>query len=248
MSSIVLDNLAESNFEEYTVTASNDEIPRSSARSSTSVLDEYLTGFSNVECTATEAILMNRSINETESKTTGETTNEADTNTTNVINQHQSNRVIKRNKPKPCKINQCKRRKSEIELEEQAEFLRGITAKVEPKFDPCVGMNQKPYNRELKETIFSRIANERYKVRRIQRKKAKPTPSKGDVKTTKTAQMRLKYMRNEKVIPSVTEAHMKKYKKPPFKTIGVLRMCFEKLSETLEKLKKKSPSKKKVKK
>lgn len=167
----------------------------------------------------------------------------------------------KRPKPTPCPSASCRLSKkilsSRVDDKEDLDsspvnYVKGDLQEERAHFDRCVGIDTKPRTRDFKRTIFSKIAEESFKVRRVQRKKAKPAPIKGKVKTTKAAQLRFKFIRNQDVSSSLTEAHMKKYHKPPFKTVGVLRLCYEKLSEKLEKLKihrgrSKSPAKKKTK-
>ncbi|KAK7604787.1 hypothetical protein V9T40_005973 [Parthenolecanium corni] len=160
-----------------------------------------------------------------------------------------------RTKPTPCVSADCRLGKKILTApvdEENVDTVgKGDLQEERMRFDRCAGIDTTPRTREFKRTIFSKIAEESFKVRRVRRKKAKPAPIKGKVKTTKAAQLRFKYIRNQDVSSSMTEAHMKKYRKPPFKTVGVFRVCYEKLSEKLEKLKirrgrSKSPAKKKT--
>ncbi len=151
--------------------------------------------------------------------------------------------------PRECPVVSCAKggilkRKEELVLPDEEEE--------EVKFDRCAGVDTNRKKQEFVETIFTRLAKESYKVRRIRRKKAKPTPLKKKAKGTKTTQLRSQYTRKEKIVPSTTAAHFKLFRKPPFKNVGVFRLCYEKLGETLEKLRirkrKKSPSRRRTKK
>lgn len=143
-----------------------------------------------------------------------------------------------RPKPTPCPATGCRLGKKPLKArDEDADAGKGDLREERARFDRCAGVDTAPRTRDFTRTVFSEIAEESFKVRRVRRKKAKPAPAKAKVKTTKAAQLRFKFIRNQDVASSVTEAHMKKYRKPPFKTVGVLRLCYEKLSEKLEKLK-----------
>ena len=144
-----------------------------------------------------------------------------------------------RSKPTPCPATGCRLGKKPRQLrdEDAADAGNGDPREERARFDRCAGVDTAPRTRDFARTVFSEIAEESFKVRRVRRKKAKPAPAKAKAKTTKAAQLRFKFIRNQDVASSVAEAHMKKYRKPPFKTVGVLRLCYEKLAERLEKLK-----------
>lgn len=117
---------------------------------------------------------------------------------------------------------------------------------VDVKVDPCVGIDGTHVKKPLQRTIFSKLAEEKFKVRRIQRKPAKPTSFKDlHPKTTKTSDLRQRLIQNEDVVAhsSISEEYMKKYKKLPFKRFGVLKLCYEKLRDTFGKVRKRSISK-----
>lgn len=173
--------------------------------------------------------------------------------------KHATSEQTKPSKPVSCPAEGCKHQKKvrtrledDIPVDEgPINYVKKDLQEERAQFDRCAGIDNKPRTRDFKRTIFSKIAEESFKVRRVQRKKAKPKPFKGKPKTTKAAQLRFKFIRNQAVSSSLTEAHMKKYRKPPFQNVGVIRLCYEKLTEKLEKLKvrrgrSKSPAKKKT--
>lgn len=81
---------------------------------------------------------------------------------------------------------------------------------------------------EFKRTIYSQLCEEPVKLRRVQRKTPKPTASQSAFRENKTSRLRYQYMHNEKILSSMAEEHMKKFKRPPFKNVGIAAFCYEK--------------------